>query len=275
MTSQSRQIVYRSAGQSHGPIIRLINPSDIGQLVKPFVFLDLFEITTAQRRGFVPHPHSGIATLTVFLEGSMTYRDTTGKSGSLASGAVEWMRAGSGVWHGGEPAPGQPARGFQLWVALPPELELSPAESLYLDADRIAQVGPARVILGSYHGTSSPIAYPVALTYLYVRLKDGETWTYEPSADHNVAWLATNAGKVHTAGTVLEREVAVFAQGNEAIKLLAEGDTELVIASAAKHPYALVTGSSSVHTSRENLLVGERTIADLQRSAQFAALSVR
>ena len=58
--------------------------------------------------GFAPHPHSGIATLTVFLEGRMTYADSTGKSGELVSGAVEWLHAGRGVWHAGEAADTNP-----------------------------------------------------------------------------------------------------------------------------------------------------------------------
>jgi redox-sensitive bicupin YhaK (pirin superfamily) len=40
-------------------------------------------------------------------------------------------RAGKGVWHaGGAGDPGR-TRGFQLWVALPPHLELGPSESFY------------------------------------------------------------------------------------------------------------------------------------------------
>ena len=39
----SRKIVLKSPGQRHGPITRLISPGDIGQLTKPFVFLDFIE----------------------------------------------------------------------------------------------------------------------------------------------------------------------------------------------------------------------------------------
>src|SRR5437762_4846668 len=49
------------------------------------------------------HPHSGIATLTVVLSGEMVYEDTTGKSGQVSAGGLEWMKAGGGVWHGGHP----------------------------------------------------------------------------------------------------------------------------------------------------------------------------
>ena len=274
-SSTSRAVVHRTRGTSHGPITRMMSPGDLGQVLKPFVFLDLFEAERIQGRGFAPHPHSGIATVTLFLDGSMTYADTTGKSGALSEGAVEWMRAGGGVWHAGEPGQGEPMKGYQLWLALPPELELAPAESLYLEPGRIESVGPARVILGSYAGKTSAIPPTASLTYLHVRLKAGERWTYEPAADHDIAWLALNSGKLHVAGLVLERELAVFAAGSGAIELVADGAVEMVIASAATHPHPLVTGYYSVHTNRQALVEGEANIAALERSPAVAALRAR
>ena len=78
-----RAIVNRTVGDRHGPITRLMSPGDLGELLKPFVFLDLFEVESMSGGGFPPHPHSGIATLTVFLEGTIAYADSTGKSGRL------------------------------------------------------------------------------------------------------------------------------------------------------------------------------------------------
>ena len=268
----ARAIVTRTQGHRRGPITRLISPGDIGALLKPFVFLDLFEAERMDGPGFAPHPHSGIATLTTFLEGRMTYADTTGKRGALSTGAVEWMCAGRGVWHAGDPAPGAAMRGYQLWLALPPELELTPPNSLYLEPERIQSAGPARVLLGTYEGAVSPISYPVPLTYLHVRLAHGERWTYRPAPGHEIAWLAVNKGQLHTGGTTIERELVVFAEGDDSIALTAEGEVEFVIGSARRHPYPLVTGYYSVHTSEAALAEGERTIAELQRSPALAAL---
>src|SRR2546422_10875109 len=36
-----REVIYRTKGRTSGPITRLVNPSDLGDLIKPFVFLDL------------------------------------------------------------------------------------------------------------------------------------------------------------------------------------------------------------------------------------------
>lgn len=268
----SRPIVSRTHGRRHGPITRLMSPGDLGELLKPFVFLDLFEIDRFGGPGFAPHPHSGIATLTTFLEGSMTFADSTGDKGSLSAGSVEWMRAGGGVWHAGNPGVGEAVRGYQLWLALPPELELAPAESLYLVPERIKGAGPVRVLLGSYGGHASPISLPVPITYLHVRLEDGQRWTYQPAADHDIAWLALNSGKIRTGGTTLERELAVFAEGNSPIELVAEGAVELVVGSAAKHPHPLVTGYYSIHTSAAALAEGERNIAALEQTPAVAAL---
>lgn len=38
-----RSIQLKTKGISHGPITRLMSPSDIGNIVKPFVFLDYIE----------------------------------------------------------------------------------------------------------------------------------------------------------------------------------------------------------------------------------------
>src|SRR6266852_792373 len=40
------------------------------------------------------------------------------------------------------------SRGFQLWVALPPELKLGRSESVYLSPETIPHDGPEHVLLG-------------------------------------------------------------------------------------------------------------------------------
>ncbi|GKT22443.1 hypothetical protein [Acidovorax sp. SUPP3334] len=40
--SRARAIVHRTRGTTHGPITRLMSPGDLGEWLKPFVFLDLF-----------------------------------------------------------------------------------------------------------------------------------------------------------------------------------------------------------------------------------------
>jgi hypothetical protein len=121
-----REVVHRSRGYTHGYITRLMSPEDLGEILKPFVFLDLFDNQGNRFPTFDRHPHFGFATLTYVAEGSVSYEDTNGATGILRAGGVEWMRAGKGVWHsGGAGEPGL-TRGFQLWIALQPHLSSAP-----------------------------------------------------------------------------------------------------------------------------------------------------
>src|SRR5712692_6696537 len=87
-------------------------------------------------------------------------------------------------------------RGFQLWIALPPELELGTSESVYLAPEVIPHDGPAHVLLGSYRAATSSIKAPSPMNYLAVRLKAGERWSYQPPAEHTVLWSAIGMGSV-------------------------------------------------------------------------------
>ena len=257
----AREIAHRTRGRKHGPITRLVSPSDLGEVIKPFVFLDhaVFSDRDAPMdKNLLWHPHSGIATVTVVLEGSIEYAETTGKSGVVETGGVEWMRAGGGVWHTGAAAAGD-VRVFQLWVALPPELENGPVASHYAGRDEVPSIGPARVILGEYDGAKSPIAAP-PLTYLSVHLKAGERWSYHPANGHTVAWVAVDKGTLRAPSPVASGEIAIFEPSEGSLDFLAQGDTRFVLGSAAQHPHDLVLGNYSVHTSEAALLAGEREI---------------
>jgi redox-sensitive bicupin YhaK (pirin superfamily) len=75
-----RRIAHRSRGHTHGCISRLMSPGDLGQVLKPFVVLDLFDHQGGVFPAFGLHPHSGLATLTYVAEGSVSYEDTNGAS---------------------------------------------------------------------------------------------------------------------------------------------------------------------------------------------------
>ncbi len=265
-----RAIALRTRGHAHGPITRLVSPSDIGELIKPFVFLDLIDAPAADAPGFGWHPHSGIATLTVLQEGTGTYEETTGARGTLYAGGVEWMRAGRGVWHTGSVVGTGHVKGFQLWIALPEDLENAASHSRYLTADEVPAAGAARVILGVHEGVKSLIPAPAGVNYLDVQLKVGETWTYLPPLGHEVAWLAVSAGKLHTSETLVAGEMAVFEESNGAITIRAEQATRFVLGSAVKHPHDLVLGYYSVHTSRAALDAGEAEIRRIGSQLQSA-----
>lgn len=261
----SREIVHKTRGRGHGPIVRLMSPGDLGEHLKPFVFLDLFSADAGFAGAMPLHPHSGIATVTVITEGELHFDDADSGQGYIGYGGVEWMRAGGGVWHGKEMSAGRTDRfkGFQLWLALPAALELAEVDSQYIEAKDIPVTGPAHVILGRYDGVKSPVRAPEGINYLLVTLKAGQAWTYNAPAGHDTAWLSISRGALEG---VAEGEMAVFAPGGGPIALKASGDGDVtfVLASAVPHPHDLVTGYYSVHTSVEALEKGEANIEALR-----------
>jgi redox-sensitive bicupin YhaK (pirin superfamily) len=267
-----RDIVHRTRGTTHGMITRLMSPGDLGELLKPFVFLDLFDDGGRPFKEFGLHPHSGIATLTYILEGRVTYEDTNGASGVLGAGGVEWMQAGGGVWHGGGGADAPRTRGFQLWVSLPPEKELGAPVSLYQNGGEIPAVGPARVLLGSHSGAVSGIETPSPMTYLAVSLKAGEQWRFEPEPGHDVLWAAVATGALAGDAPMEAGELAVFEAGQGPVVFTAASPTEFVLGSARRHPHDLVLGYYSVHTSGEALRIGEARIQEIGADLRLRGL---
>lgn len=265
----ARSTVLSTRGHLHGPVTRLMSPSDLGRMLKPFVFLDLFDLDLHDpRAGFTIHPHSGLATITVVTEGDLRFDDPTDGTGHIGFGGFEWMRAGNGVWHGKELSGGTTprAQGFQLWIALSPDLEHAAVDSQYVEARHVPSAGPARVILGSYEGAQSPARAPQGVTYLLVRLAAGTQWTFTPPPAQAVAWLAVSSGRLVGETPADAGEMHVFEQAVQPIRLQADtdGDAVFVIGSATPHPHPLHLGSYSVHTSADSLIRGEANIERLR-----------
>jgi redox-sensitive bicupin YhaK (pirin superfamily) len=262
--ASGRAIARRTRGRAHGPITRLMSPSDeFGEMLKPFVFLDLFDSDGHAFPGTNLHPHSGITTVTHVLEGAVRYEDTTGARGVLPAGGVEWFKAAGGAWHGGGIDEGRRTRGFQLWLALPAARQHDPVESIYQAPEDVVRQGPARVLVGAYGEARSMLRADSPLTYLAVHLNAGESWRYQPPAGHDVAWIAVGAGRIVATQTLEAGDLAAFEPSSEAIDVYAETDSEFMLGSAVHHPHDLVLGYYSVHTSPAALERGERQIADI------------
>lgn len=259
-----RKVVLRTRGHSQGPVTRLMSPSDLGGLLRPFVFLDHFDIQDASATDFGLHPHSGIATVTWVMDGKVSYEDTTSGRGVIQTGGLEWMQAGGGVWHGGGFADEPRIRGFQLWIALPPEVELEAAHSLYLEPHQIQREGPVAVLLGRYGEAKSKIRTTSPINYLSVMLMAGTHWQYQPPAQHTVGWFAISRGSLRTSDRFSAGDMVVLEESDAPIDFHAVTDVEFVLGSAAKHPHKLVLGYYSVHTSVVTLREGEARIQRLR-----------
>jgi redox-sensitive bicupin YhaK (pirin superfamily) len=257
-----RQVILRTAGARHGAITRLMSPGDLGQVIKPFVFLDDFAIPSGTNSVFAMHPHSGIATLTLVLTGSVWINDTVGTSADVNAGDIEWMRASGGAWHESATRGNEPITGLQLWLTLPTHLENAAPYSSHIAAQTVPRIGPASVLLGTYQGVQGPVPHDEGINYLNVELNAQSTWEYVPPTGHSVAWVYVYRGQLKTAGEVFEKEMIIFQSGETPIQFTADESVGFVIGSAVPHNHDLVMGPYSVHTSQQALTRG---LAEINR----------
>ena len=260
--STLRKIVARTGGQTHGPITRLMSPGDLGHLLKPFIFLDYVEAEgSGPQFGF--HPHSGIATLTFPLTFDIEHTTSDGQVDTVKKGGVEWVMTGGGIWHKARGLNGDQMRAFQTWFAMPPSHELATPSAQFVQENEVPRNGPVTLLLGSYQDLTSKVKAPFDVSYLWVQLKAGESWTYQPASTHDIAWTFAQSGQLSVSDAELVRELAVFEEGNGAMKFDAKTDCAFLVGTAAKLPQELVMGYYSVHSSAANLVVGERRIKEI------------
>jgi redox-sensitive bicupin YhaK (pirin superfamily) len=73
------------------------------QRLSPFLLLGFnpsFDFGPSEHiRGVDVHPHKGFETVTITYHGSVAHHDSTGNSGVINPGDVQWMTAGSGILH--------------------------------------------------------------------------------------------------------------------------------------------------------------------------------
>ena len=137
---------------------RLVLHSEDFAALSPF--LRLSEDWFAAPGGFETHPHRGMQTVTLVLDGALHHRDHTGADGVLRQGDVQWMTAGRGVLHSEMPHEREPAHTLQLWLNLPHAKKMIPAR--YVD-QRLANVPvlrgdgvERRVYAGRFDGIEQP-----------------------------------------------------------------------------------------------------------------------
>jgi redox-sensitive bicupin YhaK (pirin superfamily) len=132
----------------------------------PFLLFDDFRNDRPEDflKGFPWHPHRGIETITYVLAGEVAHGDSLGNAGTLGSGDVQWMTAGSGIIHQEMPKGDPQGRmhGFQLWANLPASLKMTAPRYQDVSARDIPAITDddgthVRVVCGEFWGRRGPV----------------------------------------------------------------------------------------------------------------------
>jgi len=194
-----RLIVPRAVNIGEMEVRRAL-PSRHQQMVGPFIFFDQMgpvDFPPGQGIDVRPHPHINLSTLTYLFEGEIFHRDSLGSEQIIRPGAVNWMRAGSGIVHS-ERTPsdrkeqGQRLFGIQTWMALPSEAEEDAPEFIHIAADELPTLSEEglqiRLIAGNAFGLTSPLRTASETLYADIELAAGQTVRLDAEADEQALY---------------------------------------------------------------------------------------
>jgi redox-sensitive bicupin YhaK (pirin superfamily) len=204
----------------------------------PFLLLDNFGSADPADyiAGFPWHPHRGIETVTYMLAGDVEHGDSLGNRGSIGSGDVQWMTAGSGIVHQEMPQPYDGTmRGFQLWVNLSARDKMMNPRYRGILADQIPEVKVAgatiKVVAGEIGGTRGPVRdLVIDASYFDVEVQPGSLVEL-PEVGENTVFAYVFEGSVffgesHSpvdSGTLVlfeKGDSVLFATGDAAARFL-------------------------------------------------------
>lgn len=207
------------AGPEHAAV-EVFGPNKL-ELTDPFVMLmdDILLFEPGQSIG-VAHPHAGLETLTLVLQGALDDAD----EGRFEAGDAAWMTAGAGVIHNEDVRGTGYTRVLQLWVALPAiERKGSPRlQVLRIDAIPVRREpgAEARLYSGSTGKLVSPTRNLVPMTVVDFILAPGASIDQMlPSSQGGLLYVVE--GSVRTNGGDLSpADVAWFSTSPGGSRLL-------------------------------------------------------
>jgi len=189
----------------------------------PFLLLDDFRSDTPADylKGFPWHPHRGIETITYVLKGDVEHGDTLGNQGTISSGDVQWMTAGSGIIHQEMPKGDENGfmHGFQLWANLPAARKMIPPKYRDITGDQVPEVIlpqqiRVRIIAGNIDGFSGPVDdIVIEPTFLDCDVPAGAVFSHEVDPAHTV-FIYVIGGRGITGDTAVENgDLILFGKG--------------------------------------------------------------
>jgi redox-sensitive bicupin YhaK (pirin superfamily) len=226
------------------PVRNMFGYNDLGKKISPFLLLDYagpHEFPPSQaRRGVGEHPHRGFETVTIIYSGEVEHRDSSGNSGLIGPGDVQWMTAGAGVLHEEMHSESFQKSGgrfevVQLWVNLTAKHKaLTPRYQTLLKCDIPVidlpeSAGIIRLIAGHFHSLKGPAITQTSVNVWDISLKAGKKIAFEvPEGQTAVVFSLDGIVQVCGQSQIGEAELAVLDPSDTKISLEAEKDSKIL-----------------------------------------------
>lgn len=243
--------------------------------MSPFFLLDynypLQVPPTLAPLGVGAHPHKGFETVTVAIDGAVAHHDSTGHSGVIYPGDVQWMTAGAGVLHKEYLEEQFIQRGgtlhmLQLWVNLPKQYKSTSPKYQAITREQMGKVklpndgGELFVIAGEYDGVKGPAFTFTPINMYDVRLSAEGHVDLSLPAPHNTGILVAQGQiAVNQNDSVVAGDFLLFKNENGLIHLEARENAIVVVLSgqpidepiAAHGPFVMNTRHELVEAFQE------------------------
>ncbi|GHN01489.1 quercetin 2,3-dioxygenase [Cytophagales bacterium WSM2-2] len=207
---------------------------------------------TGKPRGVGVHPHRGFETVTIAYKGKVAHHDSSGNSGVIGEGDVQWMTAASGVLHkeyheknfskaGGD------FQMVQLWVNLPSKDKMSKPKYQGITNAQIGKYqllndsGIIEVIAGQYKDVKGAASTFTPVHLLNAKLKKGGEAEFSFPASYNTALVIIDGSvKVNDSESAPANHFVLFKNEGEQFKLTATEDATVLVLSGEpiKEPIA-------------------------------------
>jgi quercetin 2,3-dioxygenase len=248
-------------GEGH-KAVTVVDPKEFSRN-DPFIVLmdDRIDLEPGREAGGA-HPHGGFETVTFVAEGELRDRD----EGTLRTGDVLWMTAGSGVIHNENVVPLGKSRILQLWLTLPHDQRWAVPrfEHIARDAAPVRREAgvEARVYSGSSGSTRATTHNYVPVTLIDIRLEPGARFEQElPDSYNGFLYMLEGAISVGAERTRLTAgqvgwlaEAELSASGITSVRVIGGDDGARVILYAGKRQgVPIVMHGPFVGESREDI----------------------
>lgn len=241
------------------------------QRMDPFILLDynskFYFPPSAEPRGVSVHPHKGFETVTIAYQGQVAHHDSSGNSGTISEGDVQWMTAGAGILHQEYHAEAFSRSGgdfqmVQLWVNLPSKDKLTAPKYQGLTLAEINKValpdgqGQVEVIAGEYQGITGNATTFSPVHLLNAKLNEGGKASFSFPANYNTAILIIGGKVLVNAGTIVGTDhLAAFNHDGEIFEIEAkDGNAIVLILSGEPIGEPIVSQGPFVMNTQEELV---------------------
>ncbi|RKN81094.1 pirin family protein [Ulvibacterium marinum] len=211
------------------------------RMIGPFIFIDHMGPTQLGPQNYMDvdqHPHIGLATLTYLLEGEVMHEDSLGTQQRIQPGSVNWMVAGKGVSHS-ERTPADmrngiifTAHGYQIWVALPKELEETDPEFHHIGIDEIPkwEEGNAsfKLVAGKGYGRKSPVPVHSPLFMIEVTNTDAYFLDIKDKVRGEVGICIVD-GSIEACGETIDKGNILVSKVEDTCKINLRPNTHLLL----------------------------------------------